>query len=107
MKRYALGMVRGRGAVLLALVLAACGPRGGAASDASSPGAAGDVQTEVVYEKLPDGSVRKTTITKRTVPAPVPAARPADAYPGDPLVRYNVDRVNGYRAQGGLPPLPL
>jgi hypothetical protein len=65
----------------------------------------GDVQQEVVYERLPDGSVKKTTITRRTVPAPRPAARAGDAYPTDPLVRYNVERVNAYRAQGGLPPL--
>ena len=86
------------------MLVAACGSRAGAVSDAAKP-SGGDVQQEVVYERLPDGSVRKTTITKRTVPAPAPAARPADAYPADPLVRYNVERVNGYRAQGGLPPL--
>lgn len=59
----------------------------------------------MTYERLPDGSVRKTTITRRSVPAPAAAARPADAWPADPLVRYNVERVNQYRAQGHLPPL--
>ena len=48
-----------------------------------------------------------TTIrtTKRVVPAPPPPARPADPYPGDALVRYNVERVNAYRAQKRLAPL--
>jgi hypothetical protein len=96
-----LPMARSRGAVVLALLFVACRP----ASDPSVQGSGGDVQQEVVYERMPDGSVRKTTITKRTVPAPAPAARPADPYPSDPLVRYNVDRVNAYRAQGGVPPL--
>ena len=97
-------MTRGHGALLLALFLVACRPADGGANDPSAQGG-GDVQQEVTYEKMPDGSIRKTTITKRSVPAPTPAARPADPYPADPLVRYNVDRVNAYRAQGGLPPL--
>jgi hypothetical protein len=91
-------------AALVALV--ACAPHeGGQAAGASDPGGGGQVQQEVIYEKMPDGSIRKTTITKRTVPAPVPAARPADPWPGDPIVRYNVEQVNAYRARGGLPPL--
>ena len=89
----------------LALSLGAIGCKPKDAAYAGDPNGGGQVEQQVVYEKMPDGSVRKTTITKRTVPAPTPAARPADAYPGDPLVRYNVDRVNQYRAQGGLPPL--
>jgi len=82
-------------ALALAFALVGCRPRDGGAV------------SQVVYERMPDGSVRKTTITRRTVPAPAPAPppRPADAYPADPLIRYNVDRVNAYRAQGGLPPL--
>ena len=51
---------------------------------------ADDVQTEVITERMPDGSIRKTTITKRRVPATPPPVRPADPYPSDPLVRYNV-----------------
>jgi uncharacterized protein YkwD len=92
-----------------ALVLAAVSCRPADAPDSSQsaePGTSGgDVQQEVVYERLPDGTVKKTTITRRTVPAPAPAARAADAYPTEPLVRYNVERVNAYRAQGGLAPL--
>ncbi|MBX3190241.1 MAG: CAP domain-containing protein [Labilithrix sp.] len=84
--------------VALAILALSCGSR-------SEPTAPSGEITEVVYERMPDGSVRKTTITRRSVPAPPPPARPADAYPGDPLVRYNVERVNAYRARGGLPPL--
>ncbi len=76
--------------------------------DARSPGdgaSDGSVQVKVVYEKMPDGSIKKTTITTRTVGAPPPSDRPADPYPSDALVKYNVERVNAYRAQGGLPPL--
>lgn len=56
---------------------------------------------------MPDGSTKKTTITvtRRVVEAPAPPARPADPTPGDARVRYNVDRVNAYRAQKGLEPL--
>ena len=74
-----------------------------ASTGGGDPG--GQATQEVVYERLPDGSVRKTTITRRSVPAPAAAARPADPWPADPLVRYNVERVNAYRAQGGLAPL--
>jgi len=87
---------------VLVLVSSACRPQG---EGAAAPSGEGQVSQEVVYERMPDGSVRKTTITRRTAAAPEPAARPADPYPADPLVRYNVERVNGYRAQGGLPPL--
>jgi uncharacterized protein YkwD len=45
------------------------------------------------------------TTTRRRVEAPPPPARPADPWPGDPLVKYNVDRINAYRAQKGLAPL--
>lgn len=81
------------------VLILACGPAK-PADDAS-----GDVQTEVITEKLPDGSIRKTTITKKRVPAAPPPARPADPYPSDPLVQYNVERINAYRARGGLPPV--
>jgi hypothetical protein len=84
-------------AVPLLLALVACG---------GSRKSGGDevVEEKVVYEKMPDGSIKKTTIktTKRTVEAPPPPPRPADPWPSDPLVKYNVDRINHYRAQKGL-----
>jgi uncharacterized protein YkwD len=88
-----------------ALLVAGCGPRDGQSAGYPAGQSEGPVRQEVTYERMPDGSIRKTTITKRTVPAPAPPSRPADAYPADPLVRYNVDKVNAYRARGGLPPL--
>ncbi len=89
---------------LVALLLSGCALREDVGYPAACVGDA-PVRQEITYERLPDGSVRKTTVTRRTVPAPIPAARPADAYAGDPLVRYNVERVNAYRARGGVPPL--
>lgn len=58
-----------------------------------------------MVERLPDGSTRRTTITRRTVPVPSPPERPADPMPADPAVAYNVDRVNAYRGAHGLAPL--
>jgi uncharacterized protein YkwD len=93
---------------LLLLLLVACGPKndGGAASPASAND--GEVvEQKVVVQKMPDGSIKKTTITttKRTVEAPPPPPRPADPWPSDPLVRYNVDKINAYRAAENLPAL--
>jgi uncharacterized protein YkwD len=90
--------------VLLAAV--ACGGAG-TSNAKGSPSEGEDVQERVVYEKQPDGSIKKTTIrtTRKTVPAAPPPARPADPYPSDPLVRYNVERIAAYRAQKGLPAL--
>lgn len=89
--------------VLFSCTVLACGPSSGAETPASGE----QVEERVVLEKQPDGSIKKTTIrtTRRTVAAPPPAARPADPWPADPLVKYNVDRVNQYRAQKGLPAL--
>jgi uncharacterized protein YkwD len=98
------------GCSLFVCSLVACGGGNGAKAGAS-PGrpSAGDDQVEerVLIEKQADGSIKKTTIrtTKRVVPAPPPPARPADPYPSDPLVKYNVERVNAYRSQKGLAPL--
>ncbi len=96
------------GIVTLAFLVACRGGTG--ASGSSSPAAAtpGDVVEErVVVEKQPDGSIKRTTIrtTKRVVPAPAPPARPADPYPGDPVVRHNVEKINAYRGELGLAPL--
>lgn len=91
-----------RSAVLVFSMFVGCG---GNTPAAGAPAAGdGEVEERVVVEKQPDGSIKKTTIrtTKRVVPAPAPPPRPADAFPADPLVRYNVERVNAYRAQKGL-----
>ncbi len=97
-----------RRASLVLVLLVACG---GSHREASSSGD-GDGKVvsewdEVVVEKMPDGSTKKTTIhhTKKVVEAPPPPPRPADPWPGDPLVKHNVDRVNAYRAKKGLPAL--
>jgi uncharacterized protein YkwD len=91
-----------RWVVLLVLVLA-CGPR-----VAKSPqGDDEEVSKKTVYERMPDGSIKKTTITttrRRVEPTP-PPARPADPWPADPLVKHNVERLNAYRAAKGLGPL--
>lgn len=97
--------------LVAALALVACSssaggkPAGHAAPAHGSDGAT--TEQRVIVEKMPDGSTKKTTVTvtRRTVEAPSPPARPADPYPSDPRVRYNVERVNAYRAQKGLPPL--
>ncbi len=96
------------GLALLACSVLACGSAASTSATAGRPAASGDeVEERVVMERLPDGRVKKTTIrtTKRVVAAPAPPARPADPLPSDPLVKYNVDRVNAYRAQKGLVPL--
>jgi uncharacterized protein YkwD len=96
----------------LLVLLVACGGTTATAGSGSAPGlgdegTSNEVQERVVYEKQPDGSTKKTTIrtTRRVVAAPPPPARPADPLPADPLVKYNLDRVNAYRAQKGLGPL--
>lgn len=96
--------------LLASFVLAAgCGAEPATRPPPGQPSAGGGEQVEerVITEHQPDGSIKKTTIrtTKRVVPAPPPPPRPADPFPPDPLVRYNVERVNAYRAQKGLPAL--
>ena len=94
--------------MLLVCSLLACGGGASSGPSAGQPASGGsEVEERVVFERLPDGRMKKTTIrtTKRVVPAPPPPARPADPYPSDPLVKYNVDRVNAYRAQKRLPPV--
>ncbi|AKU99354.1 hypothetical protein AKJ09_06018 [Labilithrix luteola] len=96
-------------------MLLACGPSDHARSghggkSPSSKNAKGDgevVEEKVTYERMPDGSVKKTTTrtTRRTVEAPPPPARPADPWPSDKRARYNVERINAYRAQKGLEPV--
>ncbi len=102
-----------RGLLPLTLLLASCGSSDG--GPARSPRRHGDdvdveepqVEKKVIVQRMPDGTIKKTTVTvtKRTVEAPPPPPRPADPYPSDPRVKYNVDRINAYRAQKGLPAL--
>jgi uncharacterized protein YkwD len=94
----------------LSVLLPACGDGTRSARPSSAPAGAsdkakdGDTETRVVIEKLPDGSIKKTTIrtTKKVVEAPPPPPRPEDPYPSDPLIRYNVEQINRYRATKGL-----
>ena len=98
--------------ILLPLLIA-CGGSGPSSSatktpDSKAASSNGEVVEEkVVYEKMPDGSTKKTTIrtTKRKVEAPPPPPRPEDPYPGDPLVKYNVEQINKYRSTKGLGPV--
>ncbi|HVJ93254.1 MAG TPA: CAP domain-containing protein [Labilithrix sp.] len=91
----------------LTCALTACGGASSSAEPGRPSSGKDHVEERVIFEKQPDGSIKKTTIrtTKRVVPAPPPPARPADPYPADSLVKYNVERVNAYRAQKGLPAL--
>jgi uncharacterized protein YkwD len=95
----------------LVLFLASCGSCGSSTAPTSSPKANESkdevVEEKVVYEKMPDGSTKKTTIrtTKRKVEAPPPPPRPEDPYPGDPLVKYNVEQINKYRSTKSLGPV--
>jgi hypothetical protein len=90
------------GIPLLVLALLACGKTPNAKSGAGSD----KVEQEVIIEKTPTGT-RKTIITRttRTVEAPSPPPRPADPFPDDPLVKYNADLLNSYRARAGAAPL--
>jgi hypothetical protein len=87
----------------------ACGGAEGSRARRTASNDSGDEQVEErdVVGRLPDGSVKRTRIrtTRRKVPAPPPPPRPADPYPPDPLVRYNVEQVNAYGARKKLPPL--
>lgn len=91
--------------LLLVLTLAASSCGGSSAHGTESPTGSGQVEERVVRERQPDGSIKTTRITRRVVPAPAPPLRPADPYPSDLRVRYNVDQVNAYRARKKLPPL--
>lgn len=98
-----------RGAVSLLVIAGAlgCGPKNGGQTQGQAYGSQPQVETRVIEERMPDGSIKRTTVTttRRQVEAPPPPPRPADPYPADPIVKYNVDRVNQYRASVGQPPL--
>lgn len=87
--------------LLVVAVLSACGPKRDAASSHEPPaaGTGEKTTTEVVTGK--DGHKYVVTHTSKTIPAPTPGERPADTYPSDPLVQYNVDRINDYRKKHG------
>jgi hypothetical protein len=95
------------GALTLALV--GCGARTPKSNDPSGNAAAGEgeggqkVETKTI--KNPDGSTSIITTTTKWVEAPDPPDRPADPFPSDPLVKYNVDQLNAYRVKAGLAPL--
>jgi hypothetical protein len=74
------------------------------AHDAAGGGGAGGEERRVVVERTPNGT-KTTVITTRTIEAPSPPPRPADALPADPLVRFNLDLLNEYRAHAGARPL--
>lgn len=89
--------------LVAAALSTACGPK----HEASGPsgGGGGDEKTtsEVVTGK--DGKKYIVTRTTKMVPAEAPPDRPADPFPADPLVKYNVDGINAYRKKHGRPPL--
>lgn len=90
------------------MCLAACA-RDGRAEAPTSPTRDGKrVEKRTIVEKTPNGTrtvtITTTTTTERVAPKP-PPARPADPYPADPRVRYNVELLASYRKRAGLPPL--
>src|SRR3954469_7220669 len=80
----------------------ACGPKTPHGSNTGGSGAKPDdtVQTKTI--KNADGSTSIITTTTKWVEAPDPPDRPADAFPADPLVKYNVDQLNVYRKAAGV-----
>jgi len=85
----------------LAAIVLGCGPK--TPANTSSGGGEGETKTTKVVK---DGN--KTTVittTTKMVEPPDPPARPADPFPDDPLVKYNVDQLNVYRKKAGVPAL--
>lgn len=108
--RYAVGRMDRFAVLTLSFFLVSCSSGGSSGGHSSTPASkAGDekVEEKVVYEKMPDGSTKKTTIrtTRRKVEAPAPPPRPEDPYPADPLVKYNVEQINRYRGAKNLGPV--
>jgi hypothetical protein len=95
--------------LLLLLVIAGCSPRARSSVQPSGSGAAAaparppsTKSTKVVKE---GNTTTITTTTTTWVDAPAPPPRPADPWPADPLVKYNVDKLNEYRLAAGVPAL--
>jgi hypothetical protein len=78
-------------ALAAAALIGACGTEDGS----------GRVGRRTIVERTPYGT-KTTVVTTRLVPAPPPPPRPADPLPGDPLVKYNLDVLNQYRARAGV-----
>ena len=99
--------------LVAALFVVGCGGADGeshgsrtVAQESSGPSCANgsDVQTIKHVEKTRHGT-RTVIETKCTVEAAPPPARPADPFPDDPAVKYNVELLNQYRSRAGVAPL--
>lgn len=95
--------------LLLAALVGCGGSKGASSPSASSSGDGSDGTTTTTEKRIveKDGKkyVETITHTKKTVPAEAAPDRPADPYPADPLVKYNVDAINSYRKKHGAPML--
>ena len=89
-------------------LLVACGSRNKETAPGTTPSTTGNpTPGETTTTKVVKDGDKTTVITTTTkvVEAPEPADRPADAWPSDPLVKYNVDQLNAYRKKVGQPAL--
>lgn len=86
-----------RSFVAAALLLAACAPARPAAAVAPPAARIVLVRPQPLMRPLHLGRVRKA----------VPAARPGAGAEADHFARFNLDRINEYRAREGLTPLVL
>lgn len=110
MRRRALrytGLVRRFVSVVVIGLSLGCGksskPATHAGNHAGEHGGKGEKSETKVVKK--DGKVYVVTTTTKYVEPPTPPPRAADPWPGDPLVKFNVDKLNEYRKKHGAPPL--